>query len=326
MKYKKGLILVILIMIIMGILSGCVFLPKEDEKLTPPIVDIKKTEYKTEKVKYGTVNKDITSFGSFKPMNEIRYSFEDNGGIFLQFYYKKNDNVKKGDVLAQLDIGDLDIEIRDMSINLEKSKLNFDRATEQYESNIISEYDYKIEKLNYKSIQNKYNDLLLTLKRSQIVAKEDGTVSYLAPIEEGDTVEKGDVVLKLILNNEMSLVCIGGRVYKFNSSDLVTISSLNNSTEGKIISKSRNKMVVKPNEIFKEWKLGTSVMITQNLNTAENVLMINQKAINDFGGRTYAKILKEGVPIEKEVQLGITNGRYYEVISGLEEGDEAIIY
>ena len=327
--WKSKILIITLIIVILGATSGCAFFPKEDERLVPPIIETTATEYKTDTVVYGTINRNVTTFGSFKPINEIRYSFTEKGGTFSQFYFEKNDEIKVGDVIAQLDIGDLDKDLRDMEITIQKAKLNFEKSTEQYNSNLISEYDFKIARLSYLSTENRYNDLILELRNSQIIAAEDGVVSYLAPVEEGDFVSKGDIIFKIIINNDIKLTCTGSSIYKFNKNEKVVISSLNIETEGEIVTSTRNNMEVLPDEFFKEWKLGTSVMVTQNLNTVEDVLMVNQKSISDFGGKTFAKILVDGIPIEKEVvlvEVGLSDGLNIEVVSGLDEGDEAIIY
>ncbi len=323
---KKIILLIIVVMVLFTFLSGCMFLPKEDERLSPPIIESKATEYKTEAVTYGTVSKDVNVFGSFKPVNEIAYSFKYLGGTFLQFFVNKNDDIVVGQIIAELDTGDLDKDIRDGEINLKRAQLTFDRSVELYENNQISDYDYQIAQLNYQKVLNSYNDLITIREQSQIISDADGSISYLAPLEEGDQVTKGNLVFKIVLNNEMKLTCISSGIYKFDTDMPVVIESLNYQTEGTIITSSHNSMVVLPNEFSEDWKIGTSVMVTQNLDTVENVLMVNQKAIKTFGGRTYAKILEDGVPIEKEVVLGQTNGRYYEVISGLVEGELAIIY
>jgi len=325
MKEKKILVIIIIVIISIAI-SSCTLLPKEDEKLSPPIIKGKVTEYKTELVKYGTVKKDVTAFGSFKPVNEIAYHLENIGGTFLQYYFKVNDNIKKGDVIAEFYTGDLDKQIRDMEISMQKARLSFDRSTEQYNNNQISSYDYEIAKLNFQKTNNLYNDLLIEKKNSQIIAKDEGTISYLVSLEEGDTVAKGNLIFKIILNHQMQLTCKGSNVYKFDKDKKVTIESKNETTMGTISVKNSRTMVVEPDKIFDDWKIGTSVMIVQNLDTVDDVLMVNQKAILKFGLKTYAKILVDGIPIEKEVVLGVTNGKFYEVISGLSEGDEAIVY
>ncbi|MBN2852638.1 MAG: hypothetical protein JXQ23_07880 [Clostridia bacterium] len=324
--YQKKILIMVSILCIAATLSGCMLLPKEDEKLSPPIIEANATEYKTEAVMYGTVNKKVETFGSFKPINEVFHNYEYLGGTFLQFFFTKNDDVKAGDVVAVLDTGDLETRIRDMEIEIQRARLSYEKATEQYNNKLISLYDYEIEQLNYEKVQNHYNDLIEEKNQSELRAKEDGTISYLAPLEEGDTITKGDLIFKIIKNNEMILTCIGSSIYKFEMDSKVVLTSLNHVVEGTIVNKGTNTMTIQPDEHFDDWKIGTSVMVSQNLDTAEDVLMVNQKAIKFFGGKSYAKILENGVPVEKEVVLGLTNGKYYEVVSGLSEGDEAIIY
>ena len=58
---------------------------------------------------------------------------------------------------------------------------------------------------------------------------------------------------------------------------------------------------------------------------AENVLVIPTIAITRADGKYYVRILKNGDEVEqREIQIGITDGVYTEVVAGLSEGEEVI--
>ena len=57
----------------------------------------------------------------------------------------------------------------------------------------------------------------------------------------------------------------------------------------------------------------------------ENVLLVPEEAVQTRDGKTMVMILENGQSKEREVVLGLEGDDYFEVISGLEEGEEVIL-
>lgn len=57
----------------------------------------------------------------------------------------------------------------------------------------------------------------------------------------------------------------------------------------------------------------------------ENVLSIPKEAIHKDGSKYYVYLMKDGESIAQEIETGITDGVYTEVVSGLSEGDEVMV-
>jgi len=58
----------------------------------------------------------------------------------------------------------------------------------------------------------------------------------------------------------------------------------------------------------------------------ENVLAINSIAVEYDGGKTFVYVFENEQKIRKEIKLGLSGENYIEVLEGLSEGDEIIIY
>lgn len=61
------------------------------------------------------------------------------------------------------------------------------------------------------------------------------------------------------------------------------------------------------------------------LKEKENVLLVNSSALTSEKQVTYVTVLENGVKKRIEVEIGLTDGTNTEIISGLKEGDEAVI-
>lgn len=57
----------------------------------------------------------------------------------------------------------------------------------------------------------------------------------------------------------------------------------------------------------------------------ENVLSVPKEAIHKDGSKYYVYLMKDGESVAREIETGITDGVYTEVVSGLSEGDEIMV-
>ena len=64
-------------------------------------------------------------------------------------------------------------------------------------------------------------------------------------------------------------------------------------------------------------------------NSREDVLTIPTNVLREYNGRTYVQVLQDGVKMEKDVVVGLKgtmdNSTVYEIVSGLEEGEQVIV-
>ena len=107
--------------------------------------------------------------------------------------------------------------------------------------------------------------------------------------------------------------------------DEAVLESLGVFMSGKIAGINGSMVTIEPEYMLDEWELGSSVKVDVPLESSENTLAVNRDAVKSVGGKNYVRVLVDGIAIEKEVIIGISSGRYREVISGLEEGDIVIL-
>ncbi len=78
-------------------------------------------EYLTGTVKKGTITKSISASGSIEPVSTISMSFK-NAEIVKKIYVNVGDNVKKGQLLAELNTSNLETDVRQAKANLKSAQ------------------------------------------------------------------------------------------------------------------------------------------------------------------------------------------------------------
>jgi len=60
------------------------------------------------------------------------------------------------------------------------------------------------------------------------------------------------------------------------------------------------------------------------LKPREDVLVVPARSVKKAGGTNYVYVIKDKKPVRREVQIGWKQGRFLEIIEGLDEGDEVL--
>jgi macrolide-specific efflux system membrane fusion protein len=325
MKYKIVLIFIFLVSLVLS--TGCGLLPMEDERLTPPIKEAREVEYRTEEIIRMDIEKKLALYAQWRAASQVYYQFTEFNAPFLEYRVSKGDYIEPGDILAVLDIGDIDKELRDMEITYQRQKLSYERILEKYEAGQASGYDLRIAELDFEDATNKLNDLKERKKNSLLVADVYGIVSVLMNYEPGDMVNTGINMVTVVRNDDIILQASSRLVQSSNLKigDKAVLESMGVFMGGSVSGISGSMVTIEPEYMLDEWELGSSVKVDIPLESSKNALVINRDAVRAVGGKNYVRMLIDGIAIEKEIEIGISSGRYREVISGLEEGDVVIL-
>jgi len=85
-----------------------------------------KIEYVTEPVKRGDLRQTVSETGTVSPKSMINLNFKGNGTI-TQINVKEGDEIKAGDILARLDAGPIEIQVRQAQANLAIAQANLNK-------------------------------------------------------------------------------------------------------------------------------------------------------------------------------------------------------
>ncbi|MDP4094613.1 MAG: efflux RND transporter periplasmic adaptor subunit [Bacillota bacterium] len=349
---KRFLILICSFVFIISVFSGCSILPKEEETLAPPVVQPKRTEYDLYKVVRKDLINDLKATGNFESAREQQLFTTVSGGRLKSIDVKEMQNVKKGTVLARLDIGDMETSIQLQQNTVKKLQIQLGSLQKQYNSykalpvggqpsakdmdsmkiNIeLMQIDLDSAKISLDSMNKKYQESLLT-------APYDGIVTYIADIKEGDMVEAyktivtvsdpsslqiyykptDNSVLKGIKSGMSASINYNGKQYEGE----VAMGPDNLPKDATDKLKDAIILNVKGNISAKP---GSSVDFIINIQKKTNVIAIPKKALKEYMGSKTVQVMDGDSKKQVNVVTGIENALEVEIISGLTEGQSVIL-
>ncbi|WP_199619695.1 efflux RND transporter periplasmic adaptor subunit [Paenibacillus alkalitolerans] len=319
-------------------LAGCSLLPQEEELENLPEIRTPKISQKPEyPVKRGTLEVKVTGSGKLMSEREENLFFTEDNRRIVAVYVKAGDEVKKGQVLAELDNGDTERQIRRKEIELEKAGLDLKESMRN--SAEADSVTLRKLQLDYALLEEELADLRERLRRSKLTAPYDGTiVSFSA--EKGDVAKAYEKVGRIADMNDLVAAV------KFNAGDLADIApgmaatvSINTAGDGSgtvrrlPVSDSASGGeddsldsyllidVPLPEGVSHGTPLSASVIVESR----ENVLSIPVSALRTQNSRSYVLVSHpDGTKGEMDVEIGVQTATDVEIIKGLEEGQKVV--
>ena len=189
MKNKKVWIAVAAVAVI-GLIVWMLMGNKKEEKVN----------FSTEKVTKTDIQTSVTATGTIEPVTSVTEGTQVSG-IVAHLYVDYNSEVKKGQVIAELDKTNLISELNTAKANLNSQqsnlnyqKSNFTRYQTLYSKGLVSANDFENARLSYQQAQQQVNTARESVRRAQtnlgyatITSPIDGVVLSKS-VEEGQTV------------------------------------------------------------------------------------------------------------------------------------------
>ena len=162
-----------------------------------------KVTYESETVQKRNISSSVTATGTVEPVTKVEVGTQVSG-IVSKLYADYNSNVKKGEIVAELDKTNLLNELASAKSNLASSKSeyeyqlkNYTRMKTLHEKQLISDNDYESALLSYEKAKNTYETNKNEVSKAQtnlgyatITSPIDGIV-LSREVEEGQTVNAG---------------------------------------------------------------------------------------------------------------------------------------
>jgi RND family efflux transporter MFP subunit len=133
--------------------------------------------------------------GLFTTDDETLLSFK-NGGVIERVYVKEGDLVKKGQLLAILNLTELNAKATQAKLSVEKAERDFKRAQKLYKDSVVTMEQYENAKTYLDVVKEDLNTIQFNLRYSEIRATTDGYV-LLRLANEGQIVGPGTPVLQI---------------------------------------------------------------------------------------------------------------------------------
>lgn len=159
-----------------------------------------KLTYETVTVSKGNITNSVTATGTVEPVTQVEVGTQVSG-IVSNLYVDYNDEVKKGQIIAELDKINLLNELESQKSSVANAQTEYDYQLRNYtriktlfEKKLLSDTDYETALYNYEKAKNSYNISKNNLAKAQtnldyatIYSPIDGVVLSRA-VEEGQTV------------------------------------------------------------------------------------------------------------------------------------------
>jgi RND family efflux transporter MFP subunit len=268
--------------------------------------------------------------------------FAEYNGTLTDVLVKDGEKVNKGQLLAKIDEGGLSQQLLQAEVQAELSKTTFERQEKLWKQDIGSEMQYLQAKTNYEAQQRIVGQLRKQLDKTRIKAPFAGVVDEIM-IEEGNMVgPAAGGVIRLINLDKMYAKADIPEVYvssvKKGKKVDVFIPVLQDTIDAEI--SQVNNFINPENRTFKiearvkneDWNIKPNMNAKLRIAdyVADSTLLIPKNVISeDAEGRKYIFIAadqkgKMATAKKQFVELGLSEGDYYEVLKGITPGSKVI--
>lgn len=248
-----------------------------------------------------------------------------------KIYVEVGDHVRKGQVLVQLDASNL----RQLKLQLENQKIEFGRTEQLYQVGGASKAEYDNAKMQLDVFSTQLKQLM---ENTQLVAPISGVVTA-RNYDSGDMYSSGNPILTIEQTNPVKvLVNISESYYKQVSVGMpvdITLDAYEGEQfYGKVtivyptIDETTHTFPVEVTIGNSDQKVrpGMYARATINFGDKNHVLIPDEALVKQIGaGDRYVYVYKAGKVSYNKVELGKHIGSKYEILSGVNPGDEVVI-
>ncbi|WP_054023581.1 efflux RND transporter periplasmic adaptor subunit [Bacillus sp. FJAT-28004] len=321
-----------------SLLAGCSLLPQEEEQEKLPAIKVPKISQKPEyPVKRSTLELKVSGSGKLMSKREENLLFTEENLRVSEVYVKAGDQVKKGQVLAVLNMGDTKSQIRRKEIDVEKAELDLKAMMRNEEADEVL---LKKLQLDYELLREELGDLRSKLVGSKLTAPYAGTIVNFTA-EKGDMTKAYEKVGQIADMNSLVVAV------QFSSEDLKSIApsmealvSINTAGDHKgsvrrlpVQSGDQNKdqnsldsfTLIDLPKLPKGVAHGTPLSASVIMERRKDALTIPLAALRTQNSRNYVLVANaDGSKGEVDVEIGIKTSSEVEIIKGLQENQKVV--
>ncbi|MFI5359958.1 MAG: efflux RND transporter periplasmic adaptor subunit [Halanaerobiales bacterium] len=342
---KKIFSIFLLFLIAVFFLAGCALFPEEKVSEAPVLKEPPAPRVNVVKVERGYISEEITGLARVAAKNEKSLYFTKSGRV-KDVLVDYGDWVEEGQVLARLEVGDLENQLAMARLDLEKMELELERMKFLH-GTLVSDYDLRLKEIDYEKAKLQIERLEDILHGSTIYAPFNGRITSLS-IRETAMVDEFAEVMVIADPTELELQM---NVTQRNLSKIVPgLKAKVQIGQGiwlpaevtRVPSVSaelapgqpdlRVRLEIDFDQILAEGNIppGQGLRYNALLPTAiiiqekEDALLLPPAAIREYGNRTFVLVKDGDYRREIDVKLGIQTDTKVEILEGLEEGQEII--
>ena len=338
-RYRKNILEKVCVILTAGALAagmtGCALFPDEEETLAPPLKAPAAVTYTTVKAELGEIVDSVSVNGTFVATHSYDLSFGTRSGYLSELDVKSGDKVTAGQVLARLDSEELELQVKQQELALERAQIAYRMAKKaggaSSDSAQLAWIDVESAKLTLDESKKELENLTIT-------SPIDGVVSYITTTTVGEYVKGRQTVVRVVDPDEIQVQCTGEDVGEFQLGSDVVITYEKTEYPGRIVMTTLSKPAdVEVDGAFIRAEidgtlpkdnlelLGRTVSVKLIRQKKTDAVIVPRNTVSSYSGESYVLVLEDGVKKERPVETGIKTTSYVEIVEGLSPGEEVII-
>lgn len=319
-------------------LAGCSLLPAEKE-LQPPLIQPAEDKYEVVKAATGDIQTALTGMGTFVSDKVESLAFKESGGRIKAMTVKLGDQVKAGDLLAELETGDLELQLKLQRLSVERVEL-LERQAREAGANAtdlrLRRIDLERERLVLDSMEKRFAS-------ARLYSPISGTVIFVQALNPGDGVAAYQAIVTVADPSSMHLtytVADAKELIAVEAGMPVDLTYKGKAYKGKVLQApanvpstadksqaDRNAMTLymsmenKPADV----QVGDVADIRIELQKRSKVIVLPRGAIRSYMDRYYVQIMEGDYRKEADIEVGLMTPTQVEIVRGVEEGQQVIL-
>ena len=298
----------------------------------------------------GSLPSLVTASGELKANKSVNVSPK-RQGILYEIFVEEGDQVKKGDLIAKMDFGDLEYRIDELRANYENHKSSYIRREILFNEGAISKEEYQEYKNNFLKSEAKFKQIEIEEKETKIRAPFHGVITtryavpgaFVTPTTSASSSPNGGSTSSSIVELSQGLEIVS----KVPESDIGRIRTGQDATirvdafpdrSFQAIVKKISPRAIKNNNVTsfevtlllknrsKDLRIGMTSDVNFETGPTKKSTLIPTVAIVTEEGKTGVLVIgNNNQPKFKKVELGTSSGSDTAIISGLEPGEKVFI-
>lgn len=311
---------------------GCFLLPDEEEVLSTDLLQAPQISFRTEVAELGAIERKTIVTGQFVYREQHPVFFRDRAGPLRAIHVGWGDAVEAGQLLAELDTQALLDRIALQELEQRRADLLHQRAV----ATGADRFAVGLAELDLKRARLVLSQLRGELDRSRLFAPIAGRVVYIAAVQPGEQVVAFRTVVQVADPSDLVLGYRGQQARDFIVGAAVNVEMAGATYPGEVIAtpasaprdatdEEADRVLIRVDGLPPRVTAGASAVVHLVLERREGVVVVPRSVVETYVNRTYVQVLEDGLPVERDVEVGIQTPTRAEIRSGLSAGEAVVL-
>jgi RND family efflux transporter MFP subunit len=320
------------------LLSGCSLLPTTETTLQPPLIKPAAEKVDAVDVKKGTIERYFSGTAVVASSHTVPLFYKESGRL-KELHVSQGDVVKAGQLVAELDRGDMDLRVQLEKLNLERAQIVLNAARRDG----LTGNDLRLKQIDVEREQITLESMQQQLESAKLTAPIDGVIAYTDTKASGDSINGYTPLVTIADPKQTYLVYAAEDAKQISAIERempVEITVNDKKVAGKVLQgpldapltgnkdiddRNTKMLYVNVTDPSVKLELGKSVEIRIGLEKKTNVVVIPRSGLRTYLGRTYVQVADGDRRKEIDVEPGVMTQTDVEIVKGLEEGMKVIL-